>query len=195
MVWPNARQQKCKAELRYLQWIERDPTIQKGKGSSHGHRKPQGCTSAGGQSRSSQMCRRVAARSEDSGGGSRGSLCSISRPGGVYVALLSLSFLKRSLFGCATQHVGSSFLDQGSDAHPMKRKQGAVFSHFSIYFWLHWVSITICGLSLAAESGSSSPMQVLGLLFLGPRALGHLGLGSSGPRAPELRPSSWGARA
>ena len=78
----------------------------------------------------------------------------------------------------------------------MQWKQGAFFfSHLSIYFWLHWVFITTCGLSLAAESGGYSPMQVLGLLFLGPRALGHSGLGSCGSRAPELRPSSWGTQA
>ena len=74
-------------------------------------------------------------------------------------------------------------------------KEPFFFFHLTIYFWLHWVLITTCGLSLAAESGGCSPMQLLGLLFLGPWALGHSGSGRCGSRAPGLRLNSRGAQA
>ena len=73
-------------------------------------------------------------------------------------------------------------------------KEPFFFFHLTIYFWLHWVLITTCGLSLAAESGGCSPMQLLGLLFLGPWALGHSGSGRCGSRAPGLRLNSRGAQ-
>ena len=34
-----------------------------------------------------------------------------------------------------------------------------------IYFWLHWVFVAVCGLSLAAASGRLSVVVVRGLLI------------------------------
>ena len=33
-----------------------------------------------------------------------------------------------------------------------------------MYFWLHWVFVTMCGLSLVAASGDYSLLQCVGLL-------------------------------
>ena len=142
------------------------------------------------------MCRRGAARSEDAGAGVQGSLRSISCPGGVYVALLALFFFK--VYFLAVPH---SMWDLHSSTRDRTltpcsgSKEPFSFFHFTIYFWLPWVLITTWGLSLATEGGGCSPTQLLGLLLLGPRALGHSGSGRCGSRAPGLRLNSRGARA
>ena len=33
------------------------------------------------------------------------------------------------------------------------------------YFWLHWVFVAVCGLSLVAASGGYSSLQCVGLLW------------------------------
>ena len=74
-----------------------------------------------------------------------------------------------------------------------------------IYFWLHWVFITACGLSLVVVSGATLCCSVWsshcgGFSCCGARALGMWasvvvarGLSSCGSRALERRLSSCGA--
>ena len=76
-----------------------------------------------------------------------------------------------------------------------------------IYFWLHWVFVAACGLSLVAASGGYSSLGYEGfslrcLPCCGAPALGAQasvvaarGLSSCGSRALERRLSSCGARA
>ena len=142
------------------------------------------------------MCRRGAAPSEDAGAGVQGSLRSISCPGSVYVALLALFFFKVYFLAVPHSMWDLHSLTRDQPLTPCSgSKEPFFFFHLTIYFWLHWVLITTCGLSLAAESGGCSPMQLLGLLFLGPWALGHSGSGRCGSRAPGLRLNSRGAQA
>ena len=69
-----------------------------------------------------------------------------------------------------------------------------------IYFWLHWVFVAACGISLVAASGGYSLLQCTGisllwLLLL--RSTGSRGVGfsSCGSRALERRLSSCGSQA
>ena len=78
---------------------------------------------------------------------------------------------------------------------------------YFIYFWLHWVFVAACGLSLVAASGGYSSLQCVGfslrwLLFRGALVLGVQAsvvvahrLSSCGSRALECRLSSCGTRA
>ena len=76
---------------------------------------------------------------------------------------------------------------------------------FMFYFWLHWVFIAACGLSLVAASGGYSLLRAShcgGFSCCGARALGTQasvvvahGLSRCGSRALERRLSSCGARA
>ena len=57
-----------------------------------------------------------------------------------------------------------------------------------IYFWLHWVFVAVCGLSLVAESGGHSSLQCPGfslrwLLLLRSTGSRHAGVSSCGTRA------------
>ena len=82
-----------------------------------------------------------------------------------------------------------------------------IFFNLFFYFWLHWVFIAVCRLSLVAASGGYSSLQCTGfslrwLLCCGARPLGTwvsvvvaLGLSSCGSQALEHRLSSCGARA
>ena len=68
------------------------------------------------------------------------------------------------------------------------------------YFWLHWVFVAACGLSLVATSGSSSSLWCTGfslwwLLLLQSTGFRHTGCSSCGLWALEHGPSSCGARA
>ena len=61
------------------------------------------------------------------------------------------------------------------------------------YFWLHWVSVAACRLSLDAESGGYSPEVVLSLwwlLLLRSTGSRHSGFSSRGTKAPWLH-SMW----
>ena len=76
-----------------------------------------------------------------------------------------------------------------------------------IYFWLCWVFVAVCGLSLVAASGGYSSLRCMGfslqwLLLLQSTALGTWasvvvahGLSSCGLQTVEHRLSSCGARA
>ena len=60
-----------------------------------------------------------------------------------------------------------------------------------IYFWLHWVFVAVCGLSLVAESGGHSSLQCPGfslrwLLLLRSTGSRHAGVSSCGTRAQQL---------
>ena len=82
-----------------------------------------------------------------------------------------------------------------------------LFTYLFIYFWLHWVFVATCGLSLVAVSGGYSSLRCAGFssqwLFL-LQSMGSStrasvvvasGLSSCGLRALEHRLSSCGARA
>ena len=69
-----------------------------------------------------------------------------------------------------------------------------------IYFWLCWVFVAACGLSLVAVRGGYSSLQCAGfslwwLLLLQSTCSRHMGFSSCGSWALELRLSSCGARA
>ena len=71
-----------------------------------------------------------------------------------------------------------------------------------IYFWLCWVFVAACGLSLVATSGGYSSLWCTGFSYCGAWALGvqasvvvARGLSSCGSRALQRRLSSCGARA
>ena len=78
---------------------------------------------------------------------------------------------------------------------------------FIFYFWLHWVFVAACGLSLVAASGGycwlpCADFSLRWFLFCGAQALGArasgvvaLGLSSHGSRALERRLSSCGTQA
>ena len=82
-----------------------------------------------------------------------------------------------------------------------------IFKIYFIYFWLHWVFVAACGLSLVVESGAALHCGVRashcgGFSCCGARALGTrasvvvaCGLRSCGSQALERRVSSCGARA
>ena len=98
----------------------------------------------------------------------------------------------------------------------LARKSSQLFSmsgkriHFVkifIYFWLHWVFVAVCGLSLVVASGGYSLLRCTGfslrwlhlLRNTGSRHAGFSsvarGLSSCGSWALERRPSSCGTRA
>ena len=67
-------------------------------------------------------------------------------------------------------------------------------------FWLHWVFIAVCGLSLVAVSRGYSPLQCTGfplrwLLLLRSMGSRHPGFSSCGSQGLERRLSSCGAQA
>ena len=69
-----------------------------------------------------------------------------------------------------------------------------------IYFWLCWVIVDACRLSLDAASGGYSSLRCAGfslrwLLLLWSTGSRCVGFSSCGSRAPERRLSSCGARA
>ena len=69
-----------------------------------------------------------------------------------------------------------------------------------IYFWLRWVFVAACGLSLVAASGDYSSLRCVGvslrwLLLLLSTGSRRAGFGSCGSRALERRLSSCGAGA
>ena len=69
-----------------------------------------------------------------------------------------------------------------------------------IYFWLHWVFVVACGLSLAVASGGYSLLRCLcfslwWLLLLRSTGSRCTGFSSCGSRALKSRLSSCGARA
>ena len=69
-----------------------------------------------------------------------------------------------------------------------------------IYFWLSWVFIAVCGLSLVAAKRGYSSLQCTGfslrwLLLLQSTGSKHVGFSSCGSWALECRLSSYGARA
>ena len=55
---------------------------------------------------------------------------------------------------------------------------------FFLYFWLLWVFVAVCGLSLVVASGHYSSLQCAGfsLRWLLPRAPGHVGFSSCGTK-------------
>ena len=66
-----------------------------------------------------------------------------------------------------------------------------------IYFWLHWVFVTVCGLSLVMVSRGNSSLQCMGfslrwLLLLQSTGSRHAGFSSCGLRVLEHRLSSCG---
>ena len=69
-----------------------------------------------------------------------------------------------------------------------------------IHFWLHWVFVAACGLSLVAASRDYSSWRCAGfslrwLLLLRSTSSRHTGFSSCGLRALERRLSSCGAQA
>ena len=75
-----------------------------------------------------------------------------------------------------------------------------LFIYLFIYFWLCWVFVAVCRLSLVAASGGYSLLQCMGfslwwLLLLRSMGSRHTGFSSCGSRALEHRLSSCGARA
>ena len=69
-----------------------------------------------------------------------------------------------------------------------------------IYFWLHWVFVAACGLSLVAGKGDYSSLRCAGfsltwLLLLQSMSSRHTGFSSCGVWALERRLSGCGARA
>ena len=71
---------------------------------------------------------------------------------------------------------------------------------FIFNFWLRWVFIAACGLSLVVASGGYSSLRCTGfslqwLLLLRSTGPKHEGFSSCGPQAPEHRLSSCGTRA
>ena len=71
---------------------------------------------------------------------------------------------------------------------------------YLIYFWLHWIFVAECGLSLVAASGGYSLLWCAGfslrwLLLLQSTGSRCAGFSSCGSRALERRLSSCGARA
>ena len=74
------------------------------------------------------------------------------------------------------------------------------YFYLFIYFWLCWVFIATCGLSLVVASGSYSSLRCTGfslqwLLLLQSTGSRHAGFGSCGSRALEHRLNSCGTRA
>ena len=74
------------------------------------------------------------------------------------------------------------------------------FINLFINFWLRWVFLAACGLSLVAASGGYSSLRRAGsslrwLLLLQSTGSRHAGFSSCGLQAVERRLSSYGARA
>ena len=74
------------------------------------------------------------------------------------------------------------------------------FFFFLIYFWLRWVLLAACVLSLVAASGGYSLLRCVGvslrwLLLLRSTGSRHVGFSSCGSRALECSLSSCGAQA
>ena len=74
------------------------------------------------------------------------------------------------------------------------------FFYLFIYFWLRWVFVAVCRLSLVAASGGYSSLQFMGvslqwLLLLQSTGSRHAGLSSCGSWALECRLSSCGTQA
>ena len=77
-----------------------------------------------------------------------------------------------------------------------------VYYYRYIYFWLHWVFVAACGLSLVESSGGCSLVAVCRLLTVGAsncsgfccgaQALGHSGFSGCSSQAREHRLSSCG---
>ena len=75
-----------------------------------------------------------------------------------------------------------------------------LFFYKFIYFWLCWVFVAACGLSLVAASGGYSSLRCRGfllwwLLLLWSTGSRHAGFSSCGSRALERRLSSCGTQA
>ena len=77
-----------------------------------------------------------------------------------------------------------------------------IFIYLFIYFWLRWVFVAACRLSLVAVSGGYTSLQCTGFSCCGARALGAWtsvvvahGLSSCGLQALECRLSNCGVRA
>ena len=75
-----------------------------------------------------------------------------------------------------------------------------IFLIYFIYFWLHWVFVAACALSLVVASGGYSSLWCAGfslrwLLLLQSTGSRQVGFSSCGSRALERRLSSCGARA
>ena len=71
-----------------------------------------------------------------------------------------------------------------------KPHQGFFFNKFP-YFWLHWVFVAVCRLSLVAAGWGYSSLQYAGfslqwLLLLRSTGSRHVGLSSCGTRAQQL---------
>ena len=41
-----------------------------------------------------------------------------------------------------------------------------IYLFFTLYFWLHWVFVAVCGLALVVTSGSSSSLQFVAIASL-----------------------------
>ena len=72
-----------------------------------------------------------------------------------------------------------------------------IFKNLFIYFWLCWVFVAVCGLSLVVTSRGYSSLQCMGfslrwLLLLRSTGSRPAGFSSCGLRAPERRLSSCG---
>ena len=75
-----------------------------------------------------------------------------------------------------------------------------LFIYLFIYFWLHWVFVAACRLSLVAASGGYSSLRCVGfslgwLLLLWSTGSRRMGFSSCGSQGLERRLSSCGARA
>ena len=102
----------------------------------------------------------------------------------------------------APRHVGSSRTRARTHVPGIGRQILFLINLFYlfIYFWLRWVFIAACGLSLVVASGGHPSLRCTGLSPRWPlplRSTGcrRAGLSSCGSRAPEHRLSSCGARA
>ena len=69
------------------------------------------------------------------------------------------------------------------------------YSYLYIYFWLCWVFVAVCGLSLVAARGGYSVMMHWFLILWWLLLLRSTGFSSYGSWALELGLSSWGAQA
>ena len=81
----------------------------------------------------------------------------------------------------------------------MARSYGNLFIYLFIYFWLSWVFVAACGLSLVVASRDYSLLQCMGfssrwLLLLWNTGSRRVGFSGCGSRALECRLSSCGAR-
>ena len=113
------------------------------------------------------------------------------------------------IFGCAAQHVGSQFPDQGWNPRPLQWKRGVLTTgpprrsqeklvlllflnlFIFIYLWLCWVFIAVCGLSLVVVSGGYSSLRCAGfslrwLLLLRNTGSRSMGFSSCGSWAQQL---------